>query len=381
MNSHFLQQDELTYPKADEFEITVFGPGYGESVVVYIPGIGWGVIDSCEFGSFDHRFVPPLEYLKYQKAKSLAFLVLSHPHLDHICGIDRIINYYRGNIERVCRYDGDGVRELAYYMTCEYTKARQGVKRLKEAFESMKAAREAGAEFRRLGAMTHIIPRKTVNIEGRDIEIDVLSLSPSAYDVEKYVSLLKQVFPKLNREFIELPDRDHNLIASAISIKFGNVHALIGSDVERGNCNSSGWRGIMSSHDVPELKVDFLKVAHHGSKNAHSKTAWRVHCKDENVTSVITPFAKGAHPLPTKDDIKRVSDLSKSLGITSRTNYLRPIDIYTRTITKRLPDRMQIIQNPSKCGWITIRYDTNGNKTVNFAIDPAYWITKGVLAA
>ncbi|KJU81704.1 hypothetical protein MBAV_006106, partial [Candidatus Magnetobacterium bavaricum] len=39
--------DCLTPPKDNELEVTVFGTGYGESIVMHVPGIGWGVIDSC----------------------------------------------------------------------------------------------------------------------------------------------------------------------------------------------------------------------------------------------------------------------------------------------------------------------------------------------
>ena len=34
-------------PRSDEVEITLFGPGYGESVVVHAGGGEWLVVDSC----------------------------------------------------------------------------------------------------------------------------------------------------------------------------------------------------------------------------------------------------------------------------------------------------------------------------------------------
>lgn len=35
-------------PAADQIEITVFGPGYGESVVVHVGNGRWLVFDSCQ---------------------------------------------------------------------------------------------------------------------------------------------------------------------------------------------------------------------------------------------------------------------------------------------------------------------------------------------
>lgn len=77
MESQF-QNDGIDTPRINELELTVFGPGYGESIVLHIPGLGWGVVDSCEFKKSDRRIVPPLEYLIYQKVSKLAFLILSH---------------------------------------------------------------------------------------------------------------------------------------------------------------------------------------------------------------------------------------------------------------------------------------------------------------
>ncbi|KHE93779.1 MAG: hypothetical protein SCABRO_00456 [Candidatus Scalindua brodae] len=111
--------DVLTLPKEDELEISIFGPGYGESIVLHVPHVGWGIIDSFVQKFENTSIVPPLEYLlkildrPYPK---LAFIILTHPHEDHCKGIDRIIKEYPGGIERVCRYDGFGLKELRLIM-------------------------------------------------------------------------------------------------------------------------------------------------------------------------------------------------------------------------------------------------------------------------
>lgn len=124
-------------PKSDEVEFTFFGPGFGESIVVHIPGIGWGVIDSCQFGSANERFIPPLEYLISQGVDSLAFLILTHPHSDHFNGMDQIVDHYLGRIQRVCRYAGEGAKELAEYLVRRGVKGRPGAVSLSAVFKAL----------------------------------------------------------------------------------------------------------------------------------------------------------------------------------------------------------------------------------------------------
>ena len=48
-------------PKPNEIEVTVFGPGYGECIVIHIGSGKWAIIDSC----LDDAFEPAsLSYLR-----------------------------------------------------------------------------------------------------------------------------------------------------------------------------------------------------------------------------------------------------------------------------------------------------------------------------
>jgi len=372
---HYLDDDPITPPKAVEFELTFFGPGLGESVVVHLPGVGWGVIDSCEFGTANQRIVPPLKYLVSQNVTKLAFLVLTHPHADHYKGMEKIVDHYLGKIDRVCRYAGDSVRELRTYLVNKGQKGiGGGAAALAKVFIALKKAIESGADGRHLGAMTQVIPRMKATEADTEFEVEVLSLSPSSEDEDTYADALRKAFPERNKPLREIPDKDHNLIATAIRISVGNTVAILGSDVEKGNSRSSGWRGIVGSLDVPELSVQALKVPHHGSSNAHYQKAWDKHCSLGKITSIVTPYARGTHPLPSKEDIERIGIYSKDVGLTSHVSYLRPLEVYGRTVARRLPSKWKVVQSPKECGMITIRYDLEGNKTLHKAFPPASWL-------
>jgi len=195
--------NEIPPLKKTDIELTFFGPGYGESIVVHIPSLGWAAIDSCEFGRFGQRFVPPLQYLISQKAQRLAFLVLSHPHQDHYKGMEQIIDHYLGKIDRICRYQGDGVRELAGYLTNRGIKGTPGAKSFALVLKAIKKAVKNGAEFRHLSAMTQIVPSNIASINGNNFEVEVLSLSPSAEDEESYVDILRKCKLINHRFFVD----------------------------------------------------------------------------------------------------------------------------------------------------------------------------------
>jgi len=253
-------------------------------------------------------------------------------------------------------------------------KGTPAAKSLALVFAAFNRAADRGAEKRRLSAMTQVIPRQQVVIDGKAVSTEVLSLSPSAADEETYVDILRKALPKTDRQLDEVPDDRHNLIASAILISVGDVVVLLGSDVEKGRNQSSGWRGIVSSADSPDLCLDVLKVPHHGSPTAHYRRAWEEHCQDGKIVSIVAPYDRGAQRRPSEDDIARIAENSKLIGLTSQISYKRPVEIYDRAIARRLPRVWRVIRPPQECGSIIVRYDLDGAKTMEKAVAPAVWI-------
>lgn len=370
----FLNSGELPPPKNNEFELTFFGPGFGESIVLHIPVLGWAVVDSCEFGPINQRVVPPLQYLISRNVHSLAFLVLSHPHKDHFNGMEQIIDNYLGRIDRICQYAGDGTRELTAYLVNRGIKGIPGDKSFASLLRAFKKAVERGAEPRRLAARTQIIPRRSASVDNTSFELEVLALSPLAKDEESYINILREAFPRTKGEITEVPDQKHNLIASALWIRVGEVVVILGSDVEEGQSQSSGWRGIVGSADAPDLCAKIVKVAHHGSPGAFYSRAWQEHCKRGEITSVVTPYGRGVTPRPSNADIERIGEYSKYVGITSHISYLRPVEVYDRAVARRLPGTWRVVRPSESCGMITVRFDLEGNEVLHKAVPPASWM-------
>lgn len=91
-----------------ELGVVVFGPGDGEAMVVKLPDGRWGVVDGCLEPSRSHRAGtgdPVREFLNEAETPAgpvqLAFVAWTHPHADHYRGLRRLLDAYRGRVERL----------------------------------------------------------------------------------------------------------------------------------------------------------------------------------------------------------------------------------------------------------------------------------------
>jgi len=373
----------LVPPRNNELEICVFGPGYGESIVMHIPEIGWGIIDSCIAKVGGKFVVPPLEYLSNILSPpfpKLAFVILTHPHEDHYKGLDQVIKSYPGGIERVCRYDGNGIRELKVYMAQQKIGGRDDPPGLYKVFQAMNAAAKSGeAHFKNLGEMTLLFEMKSVEIEGYGLtDIRMIALSPSAASVQKYIEMLFAANPQVGKAIKPVRDEAHNLISVALLLQIGTLQIILGSDVENGSDNYTGWNGIIYNRDCPDLWANLVKVAHHGSEGGCNLLAWEQHMSKSKPLAIITPFARGKVFLPRKEDIKNLKRLSHKVGLTGSVNIIEDKlhRYYKRNIAKTIEHNLRslkILELPEKIGFIRVRFSLDGEITECHAENPGNW--------
>jgi beta-lactamase superfamily II metal-dependent hydrolase len=365
-------------PRPEELELTLFGPGYGESIVLHIPGLGWGVVDSCSWRPLGQPAkTPPLEYLRLLSVDSLFFIILTHPHEDHYQGMAEILRAYRGRIRYVSRYHGEGVRELKVYLARQRLTGRSGMASLGEVFTAMEEAKEGGAYELRLSEMTQIIAHQNLQVgESPIFGVQIVALSPSAESGERYTNLLRQSIPNVGERVLPLKDELHNYIASAISLAAGQVRVILGSDLESGATDRMGWRGVLSNPDRHNLSADLVKVAHHGSRNAHFQGAWQLHGEGGLPLAVLTPWDRGAKPLPQESDIQRLKGVSAQVGQIAALRPQRSEDVYSREVAKTLRTaarNWRVITPAHQEGALRIRFRLDGTIVNQIAFPPAFW--------
>lgn len=83
--------NRLSSPARDEIEISIFGPGFGECILVYLGGGDWVMIDSC----LDTESKEPAALVYFRKvgldvSDCLRAVIATHWHDDHIKGISDV---------------------------------------------------------------------------------------------------------------------------------------------------------------------------------------------------------------------------------------------------------------------------------------------------
>lgn len=365
----YYSNEYIQPPKPDNLEITVFGPSYGESIVLYIPSIGWGVIDSCKFKLNEKNVNLPLDYLTgvlHPHYPQLAFVILTHPHEDHYKGLDEIIKMYPGGVKRVCWYSGDGIRELKKYICQQRVAGRTVLPGFPEVLNTMQDSPQKGCQTRRLSELTTIAETPLSKL---------VALSPSSLNIKMYVEKLFKAIPVVGEPVRPMNDNEHNLISTTLFLKFGKLQAIFGSDLENTNDKSSGWNAIVHNNDCPELWTNFVKIAHHGSINGYNSKVWEEHCKYNKPIAAITPFLNGNIYLPDSDLINILKDNVSKLFLTSFPKYQTKISrYYKKDIERSIVSRtrnFKIIEYPDEAGFVRFRFNSDGELLENMTVPPA----------
>lgn len=379
----FFQNEFLTTPKNNEIEVTILGTGYGESIILFIPGVGWGIIDSFSTKIKTNTVVPALEYLKGilpQQDRRIAFIALTHPHEDHYRGLDRILENFLGVTERVCWYSGNGTNELKQYLAFQKATGGRSLVGYPRVLTSIQNSIKNGAQLRRLSELTEIIPNRRIDIEDYgSTNVSLVSLSPSALNIQKYTEILLGAYPVPGRTLKPIEDREHNLISVAMLLKIGNVQMVFGSDVETYPNTNMGWNAIITNRDFPDLSADLVKVAHHGSENGVNVSAWRKHASNKKPIAILTPFIRGNTILPSEKGTNDLKKYTEKIGITSKIEFETNLyDYYSRNTVERGIKRktrgFKIIKPIDRIGFIRTRMLLDGTIIENTAVPPAYWI-------
>ena len=352
-----------------DLKIAVFGPGYGESTVIFIPQLGWGVIDSCVYKEKGKSINPALEYLKENKVEKISFLVLTHPHRDHFQGINRIVDHFLGRIDRICYYSGNGLREYRTYLAKKHVLRELGLTELANIFSAFKKARDCGAHICKISENTSLTPISEDNIK-------IIALSPSEESENKYIEILHKSIPKKDGDTIpSLKDREHNLISVVLYIEINELRLVFGGDLENGNCNYTGWKGIINSPNFGDLSADFMKVPHHGSPNAFYKPIWDKISKNNRPFSVVTPYNRSTPPLPRTDILENIQNYSSHLAVTSKFRTSKPSKIYDSQVTKNMHGVIdwKYLVKPKKVGSVEAFFSSKTGNLVDYKIkNPAY---------
>lgn len=236
--------------------LIVYGPGYGESVILRDPAGTWIVIDGCVV---DGRS-PAAELLREHQA-AWSCVILTHPHLDHAIGLDGVLEL-PGSGPIGCT--APAVRPPQAWLT-----SADAERHLRE------------------GTVGHVL----ATIHDRWTSRSGCRWEMRRGDERRWGELTLTVLHPDESTIATRPSNP-NRLSSGLLADWRGLRLLLGADVI-----AEDWEGVAAS--VGRLASHrALKFPHHGAAGA-VHASWGAGTKDR--LWVVTPYNRG-HKLPRFDD-------------------------------------------------------------------------------
>lgn len=306
--------DGLNAPATDEIEISIFGPGYGECILIHVGNGDWVTVDSC---IDPHSKAPAsLEYLRgigFNPAICVKSIIATHWHDDHIRGLAQV--FHECESADFCCSDALKDSEFLPLITT-YGEGSPRLSSGVQEFHKILMTKKARAEESGTSASPKwAIADRPLWKKKADLQCEICALSPSDTSVLMSKQQIAQLIPASGVPKRRVVPISPNHFAVVLWIQIESTSILLGSDLQETGDPQTGWTVILNSNSRPSGKASVFKVPHHGSENADSPRIWSEMLKEP--IAVITPFSKAGKKLPTEKDTKRICDQAKEVYQTS----------------------------------------------------------------
>ncbi|MDE2741111.1 MAG: MBL fold metallo-hydrolase [Gemmatimonadota bacterium] len=306
-------------PDEDEFEVVLFGPGYGESIVLHIGSGCWVIVDSCINDEGNPRALEYLESIGVDPAQAVDLVVATHWHDDHICGMTRLVevcskaNFCCANAllnkEFLTAVDALEGRHLS--------ESGSGVREIHRVFTSLES---------KASCPTFATANRVIHARGK---CEIRSLSPSDAVFRNFLQSIGNLFPSENRTKTRISSVTPNDTSVVLWIGIDDIAVLLGSDLEK-----RGWVEILQSGKWPTGKASVFKVPHHGSKSAYEPDVWN-RMLESNPVAVLAPWRKGGRVLPSQCDVRRILAHTTNAYATASTGLSAPSQVRRHSMVDR----------------------------------------------
>ena len=289
-------------PGKGEFELTLLGPGYGESIVIHVGGGVWVLVDSCVDTGGMPRALRYLESIGVDPAETVDLIVATHWHDDHIRGIAKLVE--------VCK---------KATFCCASVLLRKEFLTVVGALES-RPLTNLGSGLKEIygvvSLLKQVASKPTWALANRRIFVqgacEIWSLSPNDSAIQTFLRSIGGLVPGEGQAILQIPDPSPNEVAVALWVRVDDVTVLLGSDLEK-----RGWIEILQSAERPTDKASAFKIPHHGSKSAHAPEVWE-RMLDPDPFTVLTPWRRGDRALPNQRDVQRILTYTTNAYATAR---------------------------------------------------------------
>ena len=281
---------ELAAPRPNEIEISLLGPGYGESVVVHLGDDEWMVVDSCVGRDGEPAALEYLDGMGVDPHSAVKMIVATHWHDDHTRGMAGMVR--KCTSARFCCAAALRDKELLAVV--------DGLAE-KTGFRMSNGAREIRAIF------SHLAERKTQPVWAianrrvfRGADCAVWSLSPGDETLERFLRSVGSLISTTEMTPRRVLPPSPNELSVVLWVECSGTIVLLGADLER-----VAWTAIIGDRTRPGGRASVFKVPHHGSITADSPAVWR-RMLDPKPLAVLAPWRRGNKALPAPEDVARI---------------------------------------------------------------------------
>jgi hypothetical protein len=349
-----------TPPDAKELEVSLFGPGIGECVVVHLGFGEWMIVDSClnEAGT-KAIAVEYLETIGVSLGDQIKLVVASHWHDDHIKGLSQVIQ--NSPSARFACSDALRCEEfLALLEADTEIKLVEHTSGVSEFASILRILKSRSRKTNSFGPHHWASTGACIYLNNICYNIKVHALSPSSQAITDARRGLAGLIPTVGQSIRHIPTLSPNSLCVVLFIETIGARILLGADLETGTDSDHGWRAIIRSPvRQTGAKSIIFKVAHHGSANADLDDVWR-DMLEQDACSVLTPYGRGPNPLPSQSDVARMKRRTNCLYCTAWPPTKSPPNrdpAADRTMKEMTLYRRAIRKNP---GQIRVRVPIDG---------------------
>ena len=318
-------------PNLNEIELTVFGPGYGECIVIHVGSGKWVIVDSCLDDVLEPASLTYLANIGVSAEKDVISVSASHWHDDHVRGLAKTLETCRS-----ARLSIGGALQSAEFVAFLQAHEDQPIQTLDrggtELLKCLRLVVERGRAVKPLHEDTIIFDFDSGEL-AHNLPVELRALSPSGI---QYTDFLRRIrhFPHIHegqpKGRIAEPSRNDLSVAMLLTV--GGEGVLLGGDLEQLSSPQKGWKAVVEARRGRRPRAQFFKVPHHGSYNAHNDDVWS-EILAKKVFSIVTPWTRGAHRLPKDSDLVRLRRLSGACYLTS-TRLISPKRRYSAEVMK-----------------------------------------------
>jgi len=357
--------DKAVPPSSDQIELSLFGSGFGEAVLVHMGKNQWIVVDSClDPASKQPALFAYMKELGIDWSGAVRLIVVSHWHDDHIRGISSIVEECpEAKVWISGAMTEQEFRKLVFAAEEQNLAQARGVDeflRISSILEARKATK-AKCNPPRGAIQNRVLLQETLETSAGDCDVKVTALSPS----DASVHLARQTFGRLYSDQVKhqvrVPSLNPNEGAVALWVEIGCHKMLLGSDLETVTDPMRGWHGVLANFSSQGIPAGIFKKAHHGARSAHHPDIW-TNLLSENACTVLTTWSNGGGWLPTDADILRITSLTDSAYVTS----LNPQKYnFKDKVVKGFSPKLQCLHP----GWGQIRLRSDPNAAQGISVE------------